>query len=61
MPNVTIEGADLVLEIDPKIKKDFDNKTLPLMISMIDAICNEKPIIVDWKILIKKSKNRKLF
>ena len=44
MPNVTVEGADLALEIGAKIKKDFDSKTLPLMISMIDTICEEKPL-----------------
>ena len=49
MLNVTVEGADLALEIGPKIKKDFDNKTLPLMISMIDTICEEKPLKINWK------------
>mgnify|MGYP001223406951 CR=1 FL=1 len=49
MSNVTVEGADLALEIGKKIKKDFDSKTLPLMISMIDTICEEKPLKVDWK------------
>jgi len=49
MSNVTVEGADLALEIGEKVKKDFDSKTLPLMISMIDTICEEKPLKVDWK------------
>ena len=49
MSNVTVEGADLALEIGAKIKKDFDIKTFPLMISMIDTICEEKPLKVDWK------------
>ena len=49
MPNITVEGADLALEIGAKIKKDFDIKTLPLMISMINTICEEKPLKVDWK------------
>ena len=49
MPNDTIEGADLALEIGAKVKKDFDIKTLPLMISMINTICEEKPLKVDWK------------
>ena len=49
MSNVTVEGADLALEIGVKVKKDFDSKTLPLMISMIDTICEEKPLKVDWK------------
>ena len=49
MPNDTIEGADLALEIGSKIKSDFDIKTLPLMISMINTICDETPLKVDWK------------
>ena len=49
MPNITVEGADLVLEIGTKVKNDFDSKALPLMISMINTICEEKPLKVDWK------------
>ena len=49
MPNITVEGADLALEIGAKVKKDFDIQTLPLMISMINTICEEKPLKVDWK------------
>ena len=45
----TIEGADLALEIGSKVKKDFDIKSLPLMINMINTICEEKPLKVDWK------------
>jgi glycerol-3-phosphate dehydrogenase (NAD(P)+) len=49
MPKDTVEGADLALEIGLKIKNDFDHKTLPLMISMINTICNETPLKVNWK------------
>ena len=49
MDNVTVEGADLALEIGKKVKNDFDIKTLPLMISMIDTISEEKPLKIDWK------------
>jgi glycerol-3-phosphate dehydrogenase (NAD(P)+) len=49
MPNDTVEGADLALEIGLKVKKDFDEKTLPLMNSMIDTICNETPLKIEWK------------
>jgi len=48
MPNETVEGADLALEIGRKVKSDFDNKKLPLMTSMINTICDEKPLKVDW-------------
>ena len=44
----TVEGADLALEIGHKVKNDFDIKTLPLMISIIDTICDEKPLTVKW-------------
>ena len=49
MPNETIEGADLALEIGKKVKSEFDNKALPLMIGVIDTICEEVPLKVDWK------------
>ena len=49
MPNDTVEGADLALEIGTKLKSDFDNKTLPLMVSMINTICDEIPLKIDWK------------
>ena len=48
MPNDTIEGADLALEIGFKVKNDFDIKKLPLMNSIIDTICYEKPLTVKW-------------
>ena len=49
MPNDTVEGADLALEIGSKVKSDFDIKTLPLMTSMINTICDEIPLKIDWK------------
>ena len=49
MPNDTIEGADLALEIGSKIKSDFDIETLPLMISLINTICNAESLKVNWK------------
>ena len=48
MPNDTVEGADLALEIGAKLKSDFDSKKLPLMTSMINTICDEKPLKIDW-------------
>ena len=49
MPNVTVEGADLIFEIGKKVKKDFDEKKLPLMIAMINAILNDKKLDIKWK------------
>ena len=49
MSNVTVEGADLALEIGKKIKSDFEDNKLPLMMSMINTICDEKPLNIEWK------------
>ena len=49
MPNVTVEGAELIFEIGKKIKEDFDDKTLPLMIAMINAIIEDKEIKIKWE------------
>jgi len=48
MPNDTVEGAELSLVIGSKVKSDFDIKTLPLMVSIINTICEEKPLKVEW-------------
>tara|TARA_Y100000590_G_scaffold328187_1_gene372653 strand:- start:518 stop:1549 length:1032 start_codon:yes stop_codon:yes gene_type:complete len=49
MPNITVEGAELIFEIGKKVKEDFDDKKLPLMISMIDAILEDKKLDIKWK------------
>ena len=49
MSGDTIEGADLVFEIGRKVKNDFNLKQLPLMISMINTICDEEQLIIKWK------------
>ena len=49
MPNDTVEGADLAIEIGSKVKSDFTKKELPLMISVIDSICEDKKLIIDWE------------
>ena len=48
MEKVTVEGADLVIEIGKKVKQDFDEKKLPLMIGMIDAILEDKKLDLKW-------------
>ena len=48
MEKVTVEGADLVTEIGKKVKQDFDEKKLPLMIGMIDAILEDKKLDLKW-------------
>ena len=49
MPNVTVEGAELIFEIGNKVKEDFDEKKLPLMIAMIDAIIEDKKLDIKWE------------
>ena len=49
MPKVTVEGADLAIEIGKKVNEDFDKKKLPLMISMINAIIEDKKLELDWQ------------
>ena len=49
MPNITVEGAELIFEIGKKVKEDFDDKKLPLMIAMIDAILEDKKLDIKWE------------
>ena len=49
MPNVTIEGAELIHEIGSKVKSDFNIKELPLMIAMINVVLNKNKLIINWE------------
>ncbi len=49
MEKVTIEGADLAKEIAKKVNEDFDNKKLPLMLAMINAIVEDIKLELDWE------------
>ena len=49
MEKVTVEGADLAKEIAKKVNEDFDQKKLPLMLGMINAIVNDKKLEFDWE------------
>ena len=48
MPKVTVEGVELVFEIGSKVKKDFDETKLPLMIAIINTILNDKKLDINW-------------
>ena len=48
MQKITVEGADLAIEIGKKVNKDFDKKRLPLMLAMINAITEDKKLELDW-------------
>ena len=49
MPKVTVEGADLATEIAQKVNQDFDKNQLPLLLSMINAIVDDKKLELDWE------------
>ncbi len=50
MKNVTVEGADLAKEIAKKVNEDFDEKKLPLMLGMINAIVEDKKLKFNWEL-----------
>ena len=50
MEKVTVEGADLAKEIAKKVNEDFDEKKLPLMLSMINAIVEDKKLDFNWEL-----------
>ena len=49
MLKITVEGADLAIEIGKKVNEDFDKKKLPLMLGMINAIIEDKKLELDWQ------------
>ena len=49
MSQVTVEGAELAIEIGKKVNEDFDKKKLPLMLGMINAIIEDKKLELDWQ------------
>ena len=48
MKQITVEGADLAFEIGKKVNEDFDFNKLPLMLSMINAIIEDKKLEINW-------------
>ena len=50
MQKVTVEGADLAIEIGQKVNEDFDEKKLPLMLAMINAITKDKKLQLNWEL-----------
>ena len=51
MEKVTVEGVDLAIEIAKKVNEDFDDKKLPLMLAMINAIVEDKKLELNWEAL----------
>ena len=48
MKDVTVEGAQLAFEIGPKILLDLNSKNFPLMFSMLNTICENKKLEINW-------------
>ena len=48
MKNITVEGAQLALEIGPIILRDLNAKYFPLMFSIISTICDNKKLEINW-------------
>ena len=48
MKNITVEGAQLALEIGPKILQDLNPKHFPLMFSVLQTICENKKLEISW-------------
>ena len=48
MKNATVEGAQLALEIGPKILQDLNPKHFPLMFSVLQTICENKKLKISW-------------
>ena len=48
MKNITVEGAQLALEIGPKILQDLNPQHFPLMFSMLQTICENKKLEINW-------------
>ena len=48
MKNITVEGAELAKEIGPFILKNYSKKDFPLLIEIIECICENKKLKIDW-------------
>ena len=48
MKNITVEGAQLALEIGPKILQELNSSHFPLMFSMLNTICKNKKLEINW-------------
>ena len=48
MKNITVEGAQLAIEIGPKILQDLNPKHFPLMFGILQTICENKKLEINW-------------
>ena len=48
MKNITVEGAQLALDIGSKLISNFDKKKFPLLFSILTCICENKKLEIKW-------------
>tara|TARA_B100000287_G_scaffold361395_1_gene354154 strand:- start:174 stop:1202 length:1029 start_codon:yes stop_codon:yes gene_type:complete len=48
MKEITVEGAQLALDIGPKLISNFEKKKFPLLFSILECICKNKKLQIDW-------------
>ncbi len=48
MKDITVEGAQLALEIGPILLKELKKDDFPLMFNILETICNNKRLSINW-------------
>ena len=48
MKEITVEGAQLALEIGPILLKELKKDQFPLMFNILETICNNKKLSINW-------------
>ena len=48
MKDITVEGAQLALEIGPILLKELKKDEFPLMFNILETICNNKKLSINW-------------
>ena len=48
MKSTTVEGAQLAFDIGPKFMAKFDKRKFPLLFSILECICENKKLQIDW-------------
>ena len=48
MKDITVEGAQLALEIGPILLKELKKEEYPLMFNILENICNNTKLIINW-------------
>ena len=49
MKDITVEGAELSFEIFELVKKKVNIKQMPLMLSMMESIVENKKMVIKWE------------